>query len=117
MKKSTIQYLVKMLLNISPAKWVMKKNEVMCYVDDIDVTWGFVEIFNKGAPLSRVLTDLFENIQKQDYLEKYWSFLKLRQLLKSNRNISSKYFVFEMEHVLPIFIFLYISWSVCSIIF
>ena len=94
-----------------------KYKDVLCYVDDIDVTRGYVALFNKGAPLLRVYNRFISMYSEAGLLERYWSLLKSRQLLNSNTNISSEYFVFEMEHVLPIFMFLFISWCVCSLIY
>ena len=94
-----------------------KYNEALCYVDDLDVTRGISVLFDEGAPMLRSFNKFVSKYTEAGLLERYWSLLRFRQLLKSNRKMNDKYFVYEMNHVLPIFIFQLISWFLCTLIF
>ena len=66
---------------------------------------GISAVLTSANPLLSHYNKLVTQGTEAGLLDKYWSLLKLRQLLKSNRKVETEYYVFKLEHVLPIFIF------------
>ena len=93
-------------------------NEALCYLNDLDMTRGISAYFNQGNPLLGLFNKFIAKCTEAGLMDRYWSLLRFKQRLKSERKFESKYFfVFRTDHLSSIFLFLFLSWIVSSLIF
>ncbi|PSN31492.1 Ionotropic receptor 604, partial [Blattella germanica] len=94
-------------------------NRDVCFLDQKVTSGGIIFIFRKGSPLVPLVSSLMRKSAEYGILDKYWSMLKFEALLNSNvtKEEEDSYFVFSMDHLSPIFIFLAAGCIISSIIF